>query len=579
MTTSQFDPMHPTNTPASATNPFWLCLWACVLAVGWLTPRHRFPWGTVHADTWIAIVSSVASLAVIFLYRKPMVWHRITLLAALVLCIPWLQVAAGVVPVTGVAWISTAYVLGLLLALLTGAHWERFKPGQLADGLFLAIGIAAIISVGIQLQQWLQLGPALAKAGGGLARPDANLGQPNQLATLLLWGILAAAWGCIRGYMKPAVAIFMALYLLMGVALTASRTAWLAVGLLLCATWWWRNLWTNPRTPWVAMGLGVYFVVCNVVVVWLPTVLQLNFVAPEVLSGGSAQQRVLAWAVFADAAWHKPLLGYGWNQGAVAQMAWTAAHPAVDGVFSFAHNLFLDLVIWCGIPVGLVISVCLLRWFWLRLRAVQSAENAILVLFLLVVANHAMLEFPLYYAYFLLPVGMVMGVLNVRLGAPAVLSMGIWFARALWLAAVVLLGLVIRDYRRIEPSYQNLSFNPALSALRVISNAPPDVLLLTQWRDYIEFARSQPKAGANEAALEKMRNITALFPSTLFNYKLALALALNNQPDEARIWLIRMCKVVSADQCLKAQRFWANEALKHPEVAAIAWPVAASSRK
>ena len=579
MTNSQFDPVRPTNNPPAGTNSFWLCLWACVLAVGWLIPRHRFPWGTVHADTWIAIVSSVASLVVIGLYRKPMVWHRITLLAALLLCIPWLQVALGMVPVIGVAWISSAYVLGLLLALLTGAHWERFKPGQLADGLFLAIGIAAIISVGIQLQQWLQLGPALAKAGGGLARPDANLGQPNQLATLLLWGILAAAWGWIRGYMKPGVAIVMVAYLLFGVALTASRTAWLGLGLLLCATWWWRQLWANPRTPWIAMGLGVYFVICNAAVGWLPSALQLNFVAPEVLSSESAQQRLLAWVIFADAIWQKPLLGYGWNQGAVAQMALTAIHPAANGVFSFAHNLFMDLMVWCGIPLGLFITGSLLRWFWLRLRAVESAENAVLVLFLLVVANHAMLEFPLYYAYFLLPVGMVMGLLNVRLGAPAVLSMGVWFTRALWLAAVVLLGLIIRDYRQIEPNYQTLSINPALRALRVISDAPPDVLLLTQWRDYIEFARKQPKAGSDEAELAKMRNITALFPSTLFNYKLAVALALNNQPDEARIWLIRMCKVVSADQCQKAQRFWANEALKHPEIAAIAWPVAASGLK
>ena len=520
------------------------------------------------------MLSCVASLAVIWLFRKPMAWHRITLLAAVLLCIPWLQVALGMVPVIGVAWVSSAYLAGLLLALLTGAHWERFKPGQLADGLFLAIGIAAIISVGLQLQQWLQLGQELGKAAGGVARPDANLGQPNQLATLLLWGILAAAWGCIRAYMRPGVAILMVLYLLMGIALTASRTAWVAVALLIGASWWWRRLWPSPHTPWFVMGMGVYFAICNLVVGWLPSVLQLSFVTQDVLSGGSAHQRLLAWTVLADAAWLKPWFGYGWNQTAAAQMATAAAHPTVTSVFSFAHNLFLDLVIWCGIPLGLFISACLLRWFWLRLRAVQSAENAILVLFLLVVANHAMLEFPLYYAYFLLPVGLVMGMVNVRLGAPVVVSMGVWLSRALWLAAIALLALVIRDYRRIEPSYKNLLFDAAMPIGRIVSNAPPDVLLLTQWRDYIAFARWQPKAGVSAADLDRMRHITEVFPSTLFIFKLASTLALNQQPDEARMWLPRLCKVVSADQCEKARILWAKQALQYPDIAAIPWPIA-----
>jgi O-antigen ligase len=567
--------MRPTHSLPSSTHPFWLCLWACVLSVGWLLPTQQFPWGAVYRDIWIALLSSAASLVIIWRFRQRMEWHRITLLAALLTCVPWLQAMAGQVPITGVTWISSAYLLGLVLALLTGAHWEKFKPSQLADGLFLAIGIAAIISVGLQLQQWLQLGPAeLGKASGGLARPHANLGQPNQLATLLLWGILAAAWGCIRAYMKPSVAILMALFLFLGVALTASRTAWIAVVLLIIASWWWRRLWPSPRMPWVVMGLGLCFALFNIFIDWLPSVLQLSFVTQDVLDGGSGRTRLLAWRVLANAAWLEPWFGYGWNQTAVAQMAATNAHPAVIAVFSYAHNLFLDLVIWCGIPMGLFISACLLRWFWLRLRAVQSAENAVLILFLLVVANHAMLELPLYYAYFLLPVGLVMGMLNVRLGAPVALSMGPWLSRAVWLAVAALLALVIRDYKRIEPSYKNLIISSRLPGVKLASSGPPDVLLLTQWRDYIEFARWRPHAGVSNAELDRMRNLTELFPSASTIFQLAGTLALNQQADEARTWLKRLCKVVTADQCEKARTIWAMQSLRYPEIAAIAWPVA-----
>jgi O-antigen ligase len=567
--------MRPPHTPFfSFTHPFWLGLWACVLSVGWLIPTQQFPWGAVYRDIWIAVLSSAASLAIIWRFRQRMEWHRITLLAALLVCVPGLQAMMGQVPITGVTWISSAYLLGLLLALLTGAHWERFKPSQLADGLFLAIGIAATISVGMQLQQWLGLDHGIAK--GGLARPHATLGQPNQLATLLLWGILAAAWGCIRAYMRPSVAILMALFLLLGVALTASRTAWIGVTLLIIASWWWRRLWPNPSVPWIVMGLGLCFALFNIFVGWLPSVLQLSFVAQEVLSGGSANQRLAAWTVLANAAWLNPWLGYGWNQTAVAQMATTNAHPAVTAVFSYAHNLFLDLIIWCGIPVGLFVAGCLLRWFWLRLRAVENAENAVLVLFLLVVANHAMLELPLYYAYFLLPVGLVMGMLNVRLGAPVVLSVGPWFSRAVWLVAAALLVLVIRDYRRIEPSYKSLIISARIPGLKLASSGPPDVLLLTQWRDYIEFARWRPHAGASAAEVDRMRNITELFPSAMSIFQFADTLALNQQPDEARIWLQRLCKVTPVDQCEKARTLWAQQSLRYPEIAAIAWPISAA---
>lgn len=569
MTNHPFKRMLPPHTPSSVTHPFWLCLWACVLSVAWLIPTEQFPWGAVYRDIWIAVVAFAASLVIIWHFRQRMEWHGITLLAAVLTCIPLLQGMVGQVPIPGVTWISSAYLLGLVLALLTGAHWERFKPSQLADGVFLAIGIAAIISVGLQLQQWLQLNP-----GKAVTRPDANLGQPNQLATLLLWGILAAAWGGIRAYMKPRVAILMALFLLLGVALTASRTAWIGVTLLIIASWWWRRLWPSLQVPWVVTGLGLCFALFNILIGWLPSVQQLSVVSQEVLDGGSGRLRLLAWEMLASAAWLEPWLGYGWNQTAVAQMAATNEHPAVTAVFSYAHNLFLDLVIWCGIPLGLFISGCLLRWFWLRMRAVQNAENAVLVLFLLVVANHAMLELPLYYAYFLLPVGLVMGMLNVRLGAPVVRSMGPWLSHAVWLAAAALLVLVIRDYKRIEPVYKNLIIASRIPGVKLGSTAPPDVLLLTQWRDYIEFAQWRPHAGASHAELDRMRQITELFPSAMSIFQLASTLALNQQPEETRIWLRRLCKVVSADQCEKARILWAKQSLRYPEIAAITWPIA-----
>lgn len=549
--------------------PFWLALWAGTLALGWMLPNHYRPWIAFHSDAWFAAVLLLAFAALIWRSRGTIALHRISLAVALLIGVPWLQFALGLILQPGVAWISCAYLFGFFLALLLGARWETSSPGQLGDALFLAIGLAGVVLVGLQLQQWLEVdGLELWRLSGGPGRPSANLGQPNQLATLLLWGVLAAAWGLIRGRIKGWVATLLVAFLLFGIALTGSRTAWIGVALLVVACWWWRSLWRSARLPWVAIGLGGYFVLCVVVPGWWHA---LDGTSPTDLVRMSGELRPLAWAVFLDAAWQRPWFGYGWNQTALAQLTVATEHPSLRYVFSYSHNLFLDLILWCGIPLGLLVSAGLVGWVWRCFRTVQSAENAVLLLFLLVVANHAMLELPLYYAYFLLPAGLVMGMLNTRLGARPVLSMARWAAGLLWLAATTLLVLLIRDYSRVEPSYENLNFE--WLHIKVAPIGPPDVLLLTQWHDFVEFARYEPKAGLSQAELEKLRNIPELFSGALFLHKYASFLALNQRPDEARLWLQRICKVTTESECSAAKAIWAKQSLKHPEIAAIPWPV------
>jgi O-antigen ligase len=553
--------------------PFWQVFWAFTLALGWLLPNHYRPWPAFHTDAWVAAALLLAWAAVLLRSRGSWQLHPLALLVALLICVPWLQYGVRLVYQPGVAWIASTYLLGLFLALLLGAHWELNRPGELGDALFLAIGIASVFSVGLQLQQWLQLeGLELWKTGGGPARPHANLGQPNQLGTLLLWGLLAAAWGWLRQCIGVSVALLLAAYLLFGIALSGSRTAWVGVALLVGAAWVWRHLWNHSRVPWLVTGLGLYFVVCAASVGWMGNFLQAESAPdPQFFSSASGQQRLLAWAAFADALWQRPFFGYGWNQTVLAQMAVATAHPSLQGIFGHSHNLFLDLALWCGIPLGLGVSAFLLGWFWRQFRAVQCAENAVLFLLILVVANHAMLELPLHYAYFLLPTGLVVGVLNTRLAARPVLLVRRWVVLLLFLGATTLLALIIRDYSRVEPSYENLRQEGF--RIQVAPIGPPEVLLLTQWHDFIRFARYEPKAGLSDLELERWRNLTGLFPSALFMHNFATILALNHGSVEAGVWLQRMCKTVSESECLNVKKIWAKQSLLYPEIAAIPWPI------
>jgi len=563
--------------------PFWLGLWSCTLGAGWLLPNHYWPWLSFHTDAWIALVLLMATVAIVFRSQGTFVWNRITLLATFLVFVPWIQYFFGIVPLAGTAWISSAYLLGFLLAMLAGARWESSDPGQFANGLFLAVGIAAILAVGLQLKQWLGLdGLELWTMGGGVQRPSANLGQPNQLGTLLLWGVLSTGWGVIHKRIGVWVALLMATYLLFGIALTGSRTAGIGVALLVAAFWFWRHLWDSRRLPWVATGLGLFYVFCVIGVGWLQIAPQVDAQSLEPALADFARTNVeirpTAWAAFIDAVWRSPFFGYGWNQGVLAQVTVSTEHPELHGVFRYSHNLFLDFVLWCGVPLGGVISIALVWWLFKRLRAVQSSEDALLAVFLLVIANHAMLELPLHFAYFLLPVGMVMGVLNTRLAARPLFSLGRGGALGLSVAAAIFLVLIIRDYSRIEESYLTLRFEE--QGIQTSSpKEPPDVLLLTQWRDYIYYARFEPRTGLTKDELDWMGNVTGLFPTARFFQKYAMALALNQRPAEASLWLQRMSKMVPEAQCLILKKMWARQSVSIPEIAAIPWPVEAERCK
>lgn len=72
--------------------------------------------------------------------------------------------------------------------------------------------------------------------------------------------------------------------------------------------------------------------------------------------------------------------------------------------------------------------------------------------------------------------------------------------------------------------------------------------------------------------LEWMRKVTSTRPSTGAFLKLAAALALNQQPIEAQLWLNRTCKIVTEPQCAVVKAAWAKQSLENPGIAAVAWP-------
>lgn len=550
---------------------FWLVLAAFVLSLAWLLPNHTPPWVSFHGDAWAATILTMVGIWVAWKGKANSDWHVLTMAIGLFCLVPLLQYALGQIPVFGTAWINSIYLLGFLFALQTGEKWEIDSPGQCADFVFIATLIAAVVSTGLQIHQWAGLEPIgpWTLMVPGQTRFYANMAQPNQLASLLLLGLLACSWGFYRRQLNATFAILIACFILIGVALTESRTAWVNLVLLVVGAIAWRKKLPSRRYLWVVLGLGMYFSAC---VLFLPILVSYTE-SGAVLEYRSLvdHARIGAWKMLFDASRQHPFFGFGWGQLASANFMVTESHPSQFGLFTQSHNLILDLILWNGYPLGLLAATVLAWWVWKVISFAQRFGQLHLMAFVLVLGTHAMLEFPLQYAFFLLPFGLVVGALHTSLGFRPVCKSNKWIHIAISIMSTVVLAITIRDYFRVETSFYGLRFEHRKIATDIPST-PPDVIALTQFRDYLIFARNVPRRGVDTNELRWMIDTVNTIPSAHIMYKLAMNLAMNERPIEAKHWLAKICKTTPEPNCQAMRVTWETEALTNVDMTAVPWP-------
>ena len=563
------------DVPTKTMTTFWLVAASLCTSMGWLLPNNFPPWLSFHKEAWAAVSLLIVSGWVLIRHRENTDLHVLPLVVAICATIPLLQHVAGLIPLFGDAWIQSLYLLGFFLALQVGEKWERETAGQCADFLFLAIGVASVVSTGIQLHQWLALKTeaALWMLGNGTPnRYYANLAQANLLSSLLLMGVLACFWAYYRQKLAGWVASLAAVFILLGVVLAGSRTAWVTIFLLTVATFLLRKRMPAHMKVWVAPALAGYFYFLALA---MPTINRFLAI-PEhdfslELRGIQDSARLDGWRMLLDASTLQPWLGFGWGQVTQATFSVVAQYPVQQGIFRHAHNLVLDLILWNGYPLGLALAAFLAWWVWRVLSQASQIGQYAVIAALVVIGIHAMLEFPLTYVYFLMPLGLLLGTLNTSLGFRPVVVTNAWCNVALWAAIVAGLSVSVRDYLRVETSFYGLRFeNRGIPS--PIPKTPPDVIVLTQWRDVIAFSRNVPRGGLSDAELEHMRGIVKTVPTPLTMNRLAANLAMNHLPEEAFKWLTIGCKTYPEFLCRSMEARWRQEAASNPQMAVVPWP-------
>ncbi len=372
-------------------------LLALRLAAAPAAPSRRWSGGlqALLAALALLIAACAASWALTGL-PSSMALSAIGLLAAagLVACIGAAAMAAG----QGVAAfraLCIALVVSGLLSVAVGAV-QVFAP-QWADG------------------QWIALTAQAGRAAG-------NLRQPNHLSSLLLGSLVAALWlsESADARWRWALPGLMAglLVFIFGLVLSASRTGML--GVLALAVWGALDGKLSRRSRMLLCLSPLIYALC-----WLGLTAWAD--ASGAVFGGAARLRSEAdisssrfgiWANALSLIAQRPWFGVGWGE---FNLAWSLTpFPGRPGAFfDHTHNLPLQLAVELGLPLAGVV-MALLGWaLWRawqagRQVAIDRDRPATALLrsawmMVLLVAWHSLLEYPLWYAYFLLPAAFAWG--------------------------------------------------------------------------------------------------------------------------------------------------------------------------
>lgn len=379
-----------------------------------------------------------------------------------------LQAAMGLAAAAALwSWLGGVWPAGLALSAL----------GLLAMAMALAAAGSAVPASGALsmafFAAWLAAGTLSAMVGCiQVFAPDwgdgtwiahtslpgravGNMRQPNHLSSLLLWSAVAVVPLAEAGRLKrgPCVALFA--FIVLGITLSGSRTGLVGIGILalwglldhrlsrfsrglllaappLCALSWGLTSWWSAAQHAAAVGA-----------------------AAREIGGDISASRFAIWRDTLELIRSQPWLGVGFGE---FNFAWslTPLPNRPVAFFDHTHNLLLQLAVELGLPLAALVLALLavaLYQAWRRSTSIEGAAGSSFraaFVVVLLMAIHSELEYPLWYAHFLLPTAFTWGLCLgcVPKATPAAAAPGRWPV-VCGVAMLIAAALVLIDYRRV----------------------------------------------------------------------------------------------------------------------------------
>ena len=523
---------------------FTLALIAAILiSFAWLMPVHYRPWVTYTGELYAFF--ALFALAAICLKEKlkvPAISSPLLLLA----CVSFIHLLAGQVFFFSIAMIGCIFVFSFWLASVLGYHlsignYNREETFTNLSYVFLASGTITGL---IALCQWSNLDSVLPGMVNisGTQRPYANFAQPNNMATFLVMALMSCLYLYEKKKIQTKWLFACAAVIVMGVALSQSRTAWVAAIaiILYLALYQYKGI---IRLKWYYSSLWFGFFVACIVAFPLLGQLAAQAIDADVLQNRDVvaratgdMSRLAIWQQMLAAIQAQPWFGYGWYQTSVA---FVSISDTVQGPvwIRSAHNFIIDFLLWNGVVIGLPFLAYFGYLGYQLQRWVKTPESVIGILMIGAFLTHAMFEFPQHYAYFLLPVGFIVGTVlaqnpNIKTVTLPSIAMKIIFGFGL-----LLLIVIYRDYDTAVPKLgQSIRYEQQPENM---TNQEP-IFLLTEFNHRIEWIRVNPYTKMSQDEIHEYEKLVVSYPTKYNFLKYIRLLAFNGYTQEAQHQLWRL---------------------------------------
>ncbi len=566
--------MKPAATSRSCYSKFQLAHLSLIfVGLMWLLPflyyRHANPLTTFYQE-WGAAVLGLCAMPLLVTRRY---WQqpeipRIILLPIGFMLLVLVQFAVGKIGYFSQTLLFTLYLLWAALLIMLGQRLrEELGLPALATALaaFLLLGAELSTLVGVlQHFHWRSFLDPVVSVKTSLA-VFGNMGQPNHFANyislgLISLGLLHGRWK-LRAWQSALLTGLFAAPMLFVLVLSGSRSAWLYLLFMAgLAYFWQRRDKSNRPLLYYSLLLLLGFGLMNFVVQipWLSgdhgsvTTLNRMVEAAAGLEGGgsseaagdaSVTERSIrlhiwyeAWLIFTQF----PLLGAGFGQfGWQHFLLGPSLHNiSITGLYNNAHNLVMQTAAEMGLSGLLILFGTLTLW----VRQIRNVPHTVYHWWggslLAVLAIHSLLEYPLWYAYFLGVAALTLGILDSSTYRLELRNVGRLSVASILLLGVLSLLQVWQGYHELEkltsPQLASAKNEDFFNDLKV---AHRQALL----QPYVEVAMTAIMVGRENLVdmRELNESVMHFVPIGSVVYREVILLALSGEQDAAQLQLER----------------------------------------
>ena len=382
---------------------------------------HKYPITTFYQEWWSALLGVLALAGLIARdYWREAAIPRIVQLPVALIVVVLLQMSLGMMPYAGQGLLYILYLLFAALLMMLGARLrDCFGLEKLALVLafFLLTGAELSALTGLsQHYHWHTPLDAVVVAKVSVVMYG-NLAQSNHFANYATLGLISLGLLLQKRQLRIVLVLPLALLLLWVMTLSSSRSSWLY--LLMMSALAAGSVRGKPELRpllyycllLLAGFLAVHFLVklSFMNVAHSINTLQ-RFSGQDAYGGIRLYMWHEAWLMFAGAPW----LGIGFGQFSWQhfQLGPLLQRTNLSGLYNNSHNLIFQLAAEAGIAGLMALFTSLGVWLYGLRRTTPSAAHWWGYAALGVLAIHSLLEYPLWYVYFLAIAAVLLGALD-----------------------------------------------------------------------------------------------------------------------------------------------------------------------